>query len=505
MRETFMQYLPSERVSSRKIARGACLLGTASMFLCAIGCGSGKGNPGTTPDTPATPTTPTAGLQTYFSPYVVGTTNGAAKGLLTGPKIYTIDDTGNKFSQSTFQLQLPQQQGSQVINAGVTAAAQRGLLMLGITANYIPNATTNVFDATTYNPPKTGSFAVELANQTGGLVQLVGQPVAPLVAATQCPTLKTAQTYQFLTIPAGLIDSSSSGQQAGTWDPTTDTAYGSVDISSNGSSVTFNNIHQYTLPSVGGSGAPAQQPSSSVTGACGQTVFGDTITVGQLTVTNPRPGSGAATPPQASVGIGSTGLLVEHNGSGDPTNATFPGTSPALKYDNTLGAGTGAAGLPKPSSALDTNALRGAQYLGFVYGAGTYSGSSFAPPNGWSSHLASFGFSTVPSSCASVASATNTMIYGGDFANDDPTNSSNGFGNCDLAIDLGTQDASNNGLFSNATVWLGANYAANTTSKTYSFSAVAIAGQLNGKYALFLLGVDTNTNQPWAIYLLQSN
>jgi hypothetical protein len=39
--------------------------------------------------------------------------------------------------------------------------------------------------------------------------------------------------------------------------------------------------------------------------------------------------------------------------------------------------------------------------------------------------------------------------------------------------------------------------------KTYSFSAVAIAGQLNGKYALFLLGFD-NT-QPWAIYLLQSN
>jgi hypothetical protein len=32
---------------------------------------------------------------------------------------------------------------------------------------------------------------------------------------------------------------------------------------------------------------------------------------------------------------------------------------------------------------------------------------------------------------------------------------------------------------------------------------VAIAGQLNGKYAIFVLGVDST--QPWAIYLMQSN
>jgi hypothetical protein len=50
---------------------------------------------------------------------------------------------------------------------------------------------------------------------------------------------------------------------------------------------------------------------------------------------------------------------------------------------------------------------------------------------------------------------------------------------------------------------MGASYAANTTGKTYSFPAVAIAGQLNGKNAIFVLGVDST--QPWAIYLLQSN
>lgn len=102
-----------------------------------------------------------------------------------------------------------------------------------------------------------------------------------------------------------------------------------------------------------------------------------------------------------------------------------------------------------------------------------------------------------------MVASTSTLLYGGDFTNDDPSTSSDGFGNCDLAIDLGTQDSANNGLFPNATVWLGTSYAANTTGKTYSFPAVAIAGQLNGKYAIFLLGVDST--EPWTIYLLQSN
>ncbi len=87
--------------------------------------------------------------------------------------------------------------------------------------------------------------------------------------------------------------------------------------------------------------------------------------------------------------------------------------------------------------------------------------------------------------------------------NDDPTTSTNGFGKCDLAIDLGTQDPANNGLYPNATVWMGSDYPASKTNKEYSFPAVAIAGQLNGKYAVFLIGYDST--QPWAVYLLQSN
>ncbi len=483
MKKWTIQQVTSAHPVSRTSTATLLLMGSLGLLVCLAGCGNGSGSSGTSD-------TPQPGPQSYFAPYVAGTTNQGL--VLSGPEIYALDDHANAFSQTTFLVKPP---GPQVINAGTMKAGQRGLLALEITANYATNgAVTPMATA--------GSFAVELAGQAGGLVQIVGQPAAPLVAATQCPVLKSAQTYQFLTIPAAAINAATTGQQSATWDPSTDTAFGTVDITSDGTNVTFANIHQFILPSVGGSGVPAQPGVSSITGACGETTLGNTITVGNATVTNPIPGNGFAVPPQGKMGIGPSGLLVEHNGSGDLPIGTFANTSPALYYDNTLGAGTGAVGLPKPSSAVDTNALVSAQYLGFIYGAGVYPPGGVGP-SGWSSHLSSFGFATPPASCASVAAATSTLIYGGDYPNDSPTGSANGFGNCNLALDLGTQDSTTNGLFPKATVWLGAGYAGNTTGQTYSFSAVAIAGQLNGKNAIFVLGVDST--QPWAIYLLQSN
>ena len=484
MERKVMQHVESEITPLRRL-RKAPLLGAVALLLCVAGCGGGTNNAGTTP------VTPKGGPPTYFAPYVFNTTNGSAMVLFPGPNTYLIDDSADTFSQTNFFLPL----GPQVINAGTVAASQRGLLSLDLKANYIPNPSgADGYVAITTNLRNPGSFAVELANQAGGLVQIVGQPAAP-VAAASCPNLTTAQTYQFITIPGGFIHSATSGSHVPFWDPTVNTAYGTVDITSSGTNVTFNNIHQYTLPSVGGTGVPTQPATSPVTGICGPTVLGNTINAPGQTVTT-DPGLTTGSPPQATIGIGPTGLLVEDNGSANKG-------SNAGAYENLLGDGTGAVGLPKPASAVDVGALSGAQYLGFVYGAGVFSGTVSAPSNGWSSHLASFGFSSTPSSCAAVAANTSTLIYGGDYTNDDPSTSSNGFGNCDLAIDFGTQDPANNGRFPNATVWLGASYAANTTGKTYSFPAVAIAGQLNGKNAIFVIGVDSTL--PWTIYLLQSN
>lgn len=451
------------------------------------GCGGATKNPATT----STPVTVQPGPQSYLAPAVAG-----AVGLAGGLSSFTIDDTADTFSQTSYVLDPPVQQGPQVLNAGVVAVSSRGLRSLGITANYVANSGSNGvppgYYPVTYDPPMAGSFGLELAARTGGLVQLVGQPAQPLVAATQCPSFPTPQTYQFITIPAALVPPNTVPANPDTWDPTSETAYGTVDISSTGETVTFQNIHQYTLPSVGGTGAPAFPSASSVSGLCGSTLLGNIVKVpGQLIITNP--GNGQSTPYQASIGIGaSNGLLVEDNNNSDSgTSAT------GLTYENVLGAGTGAVGLPQPSSPLSTGDVIGAQYQGFIYAAGVFNSNS------WSSHLASFGFANVPARCAALTPATGTLIYGGDFTNDDPSTSPNGYGNCDFAIDLGAQSPSSNGLYPNATIWVGAGYSANSTGATYSFPAVAIAGQVGSKFALFLIAVDST--QPWAIYLLQSN
>ncbi|MGA3129905.1 MAG: hypothetical protein ABSD59_03835 [Terracidiphilus sp.] len=486
---------------SQILARKTCLLSGVLMALSIAGC--------TASTTPSTSATSQPGPQTYFAPYVAGTTysSTSASGSLTqqsvaAPQIYTIDDgAATLFSQTIYNPQ--GSVGPQVLNAGTLMVGQRGLRSLTIQATYIYNSGGNGVTPGYYpKPPKsaTGSFAVELAGQAGGLVQLFGQPVVPLVAAAQCPNFTTQQTYQFVTIP-------NSG-----WNPITDTAYGSVNISSSGSTVTLQNpvagqraMDQHT---VGGT-APTQPSASPVSGACGPTTLGDVTGVpGQYVVNDP--GISINQPPQAAIGIGATGLLVEDNGS--TAGGTLANTSPALTYENVLGAGTGAVGLPQPSGDITTSVV-GARYLGFVYAAG-FQPAGIGTPVVWSSNLASFGFpSTISPNCPYVPASTTppVVIYGGDYANYLQQNE--GYGICDFAIDLGAKTA--NGLYTNAWVYVGTGFPTNTTVTTvcsrvtsYSncFPAVAIAGELpNGSnnYALFVLGYDGA--QPWAIYLLQSS
>jgi hypothetical protein len=489
MKENSMQRSELENSLSQRLARTTYALSGVLMAFWIVGCGGST--------TSSTPAMSQQAPQSYFAPEVEG---GG------GIQTYIIDDVQSTFALESFALTSSGQVGLQVSDAGDfmvnQPVDQRGLRSFGILTSYSSlnsiGENTGIITATNYpQPGLLGSFAVELAGQAGGLIQMAGNSGRPLVAATQCPS-STVQTYQFITIP----------EYAGFWLPATDPAYGSVDIASSGSTVNFKNILQYTL------GSKLVPPvASTVTGACGPTTLGDITGVpSQFVITDP--GVGAAVPPQAAIGIGSTGLLVEDNGGGEAANGQFIGI-------NVFGAGNGAVGLPKPSGALDTATVIGQQYLGFVYGAGeaTIFGqgdSSITVPS--SSHLASFGFpaATQQSKCSAFAAQTGTLvkgIYGGDFQQtkglDDPSTSPDGFGNCDFAIDLGVQDPSNNGLYPNATAWVGgvgvggAGYAGNIAGTTYSFPAVAIVGQLNGKYAIFLIGTDST--QPWAIYLMQSN
>jgi len=475
-------------IVSSKLAFAASL----GLALCLAGCTSTtKSSSSTSTSSSASSTAPV-----YMAPYVSGTSIAVVN--TTPPLVYSVDETNDDFLVTDYDtLNSLAPVASQTLYSGKVAAGQRGLHTLATSVSYsieYSSAEHYHWVPTTYDPAETGGFAVELSGQAGGFVQLAGQPVAPVVNATQCPDSAT-HTYQFITIPKFYSSSNSSS-----WNPTTDTAYGSVDVSSSGSTVTLGSIKQYTLSS----GTPAQTVTSA-TGSCGSTFFGYvTNTPENPVITDPGSYSGQTISPQAMIGIDAgNGLLVEDNGSG--ASGTMPNTNPALYYNNSLGAGTGAVGLIRPSSDI-TSAAVGAQYLGFIYSPGVYDSLNPSTPKKQSSHLASFGFtsSTLPTNCNNasfgVPTTITNVIFGGDY---DPTTSTTGYGNCDVAIDLGTQSSTSNGLYPNATVYMGASYVGNTSGKMYSFSAVAIAGQINSKYAIFLLGYD-NT-QPWTFYLLQSN
>jgi hypothetical protein len=400
---------------------------------------------------------------------------------------YTIDDavTPGTFSQSTTSFS-GTQQGTSIHDSGSLTVLARGLRSLATTYAYNPNYGKSM----AYSPAQTGSYAVELAGQSGGVVQLLGQAATPIVATSSCPSYATAQTFQFITLPAAVI---STTPESDTWNPATQTAFGSVSVVSSGTDFTFNSIQQFTLPVNGAAPGKLTANATSPTGACSSTPYGYVISSpADVVITNP--GDSQSATPAAAIGIGPTGLLVENNGNN--------GTKQSTSYF--LGAGTGAIGVPQPTSPLTTSDVVGKQYLGFVYGSGVYNGSG---PTGWSSTLASFGFATQPSTCASVVPSTPTLIYGGDFPSKNPADpnvqTNGGYGNCNLAIDLGTQSSTSNGLYPSATVTMTTGFSANTTNKTNTFSAVAVVGQLQGKYVILLIGKDAT--QAWSMYLMQSN
>jgi len=477
--EAYRRIWESKGAAKTRLTLLAMLSAVALVFAAVLSGCSGSANIST-----STASSP----QLYVAPVIYG----GAGSITNSVAMYSIDDTASPtptFAEEGYSF-IGGQSGLQINYSGDVAVLSRGLREFESTyANGV-----------TYNSPQAGSgWAMELAGQGGGLLQLTGQAFVPLVPAITCPSMTSAETFLFVTLPARLI---TAGTNQDTWNPQLETAYGSVDISGSGSTVTLANIKQFTLPPVPGSapGEPANPSAASVTGACSLTVYGNTVAIPSNPTIITDPAGTTTINPQATMGIGPSGLLVEDNGSNDSQapKGTF--------YENVLGAGTGAIGLPKPASAVDTSLLVEAQYLGFFYGSGS-SGSA----TDWSSSVASFGFSSLPSTCATVATQTSTMLFGGDFTGNNPATSAvqsnGGFGNCDFAIDLGAQDSSSNGLFPAATVYVGSGFGTNTTGKSYSFPAVAIAGQLNGKYAVFVIGEDTtgSPNQAWGIYLLQSN
>jgi hypothetical protein len=433
------------------------------------------------------PSTSSNASQLYFAPQM------GAQSLST----YTLDPTASTgYPDGTFVRTTYNVSGAIITDSG-------GINLPGTKpSNGVLSLDTSYIDGSEpISEALTGSWAVELPGQAA-LVQISTPAVSgiggvtidavnyftPAVPTQSCPSLKSAETFQFVTIPNGLSTSGAIGPNS--WNPQLETAFGSVEIAATGTSVTFTNLSQSTLPAGGKAGKPEFPAPPTATTSCFPTSYGQTMSVpSSVTVSNP--GVEQTVGPSATLGIGPSGFLVEDAGSGTANAKT------GLTYENFLGAGYGAIGLLRPSSDL-TSSLVSAHYQGFLYAPGSFGFSL----------ISSFGYSNLHASCPTLpAPRTSTTLYGGEFANNDA--STNAFGNCDLAIDLGKQDDAQNGLYPAATVYVTSSFSQNETKplQSYSFAAVAIAGQLQGKNAIFLIGADTvgSPNRAWGIYLLQSN
>lgn len=432
-----------------------------------------------------------------------------------GKSVTTFDHSANQVGVSAFINTQTAQVPTAIMSGAFTPAATG---FLGVTENFATNGSTGVPVA--QNPPLTGAWAVEipgagaLANfldvstavtTTGPSVSMRAAPAA-MAENTACPNFTDPAAFLYVTVPTAT--------------PTTDTAdYGGVTITSQGSAVTFR-----TQPFL--IGMPPLT-GFNVTAGCSNT------NLGALTAF-PVNSFGTASNSEL-ISIGQSGLLASSFNRGTAGNS--PGA---------FGGGTGVVGVVQPAGPLNVGAVVAAQYNGFFYApqnavpetyditvlASAY-GDNAAASQACSALQTSLsanhgqGAGTVPN----LPSANS--LYGGEFLTtsgtgsvNDPTGA-NGSENCDVVIDLGTQDPNASGVFPNATVFIGSSFPPYSLAHPWmcsdtgtlcavSFPAAAIVGQVQGQYVIFVVASATSTPaaklpddfgnrqaQPIGIYLFQ--
>lgn len=468
------------------------------LLACAVSVLGGCGQ------TAKTVVSPTAGeVDSYFGgPFEVSGSNFSKS-------VTTFDHAASQIGVSGFVENTPTQMIS-----GEFAAASTGFL--SITENFAPNA--GVFSP--QNPPLSGAWAVEipgagalanLLNVTSG-VGIVSVRAAPAAMAenTVCPNFPNSAAFLYVTVP----------------NPnklTVDTAdYGGVTLSSQGAAITFR-----TQPYLIGAPAPT---GFNVTGGCSIT------NLGALTA-YPLNSFGSATNLEL-ISIGSSGLLVSSYSS----FSSFGGGSSLGAF----GGGEGVIGVAQPDGPVNVSAVVGAKYNGFLYDplnsvTENYDITMLASAYGDNSATSQACTSLQTSLAANNGQGPGTVpvlpsansIYGGEFLTatsagnvNDPTGA-NGSENCDVVIDLGEQSSISSGVFPNATVFIGSDFPPFSTSNPWicpstgsvcavSFPAAAVVGQVQGQYAILVVGSATSNPpaqlpdqfgglaaQPIGIYLFQ--
>jgi hypothetical protein len=263
-------------------------------------------------------------------------------------------------------------------------------------------------------------------------------------------------TFQFVSLPTAK------------WNGASDVAYGSVQVNSvqmgdNGSTWNFSNLTQFTLGNI-----QTQSQATLADGVCAQSAVGEVVSI---------PPSSTGSGNTITVAVGPSGILIINNG-------------PEI---------SGTVGLIQPSSALNMSSLLSANYLGFISEPAIPIPLSGLPT---ANQIASF-------DCSNSGCKASGSLVGGAFPNDDPTQPAN----TNITINLGTQNATNNGLFDGATLTIPDPTSACTApgvpgtdaqgNPTCALPAAAISGNPENKFAIFLIAQDLVNQSPMAIYLFQ--
>jgi hypothetical protein len=433
----------------------------------------------------AKPVTPTSAndVHSYFGSPFPAYANSAS----------IIDHSATRISVSTAPFGTPVPQVS-----GTFTTAPTGFLSI------VENFAAGVPDFSMMFPnpgqPLKGAWAVEIPG-AGALANLLNLnltqssvvpiPAGPaaMVQNTVCPSFPQPAPFLYVTVPALNANSTTSIAD-----------FGGVAMSTRGSAVTFA-AQSFLI----GSSAPT---SSTVTGGCSDSFFGPLTTY-------PLNSFGAAATSVDTVAIGGSGLLID--------SFVANGTNGAFGQNSAV---SGVIGVAVPSSPVDVSAVNGAKYNGFIYAP--QNNNTSAVPLTYDIHVlaAAFGDRTATStSCSSLRTSlaanhgqgagtvaalpSANSLYGGEFLTttgagvaNDPTGA-NGSENCDVAIDLGQQDSMSNGLFPNATVFIGSNYPPFSANNPWvcpatcavSFPAAAVVGQVQGQFVIFVVA-SSQSNPP---------
>ena len=271
-------------------------------------------------------------------------------------------------------------------------------------------------------------------------------PPVVFAGSNGCQTVTGSTTYQLIQLDSHIQES-----------------YGTITVNRGQNNWTFSN---FDLLQVDGTD---NKPAALNTGVCAQAAEGFATSI---------PVTVDGQPLSYTVAISPNGYFIMDRDQGEETASQA--ASQALEEP--------LVGVAQPSSPLNTSSLMAANYAGFEYDGAA--GSPQVSGRNLVDQPVSF----------SGSNATQTQMVGGTFPNGDPTQTPG----ANIKVNLGAQSPTSNGLYPAAAVTFpdpssrcvstpngGMDASGNPTC---TFKAVAVAGDPDGKYVLYLTVLNPLSN-----------